>query len=97
MFFYLIDKKTFIPTLENCMYNYMRCSSLMFGARVRYGISFRQSEPGIHIYKRKQFHNFKCCIDNHNYENAFCDEIKSVGQYIVAKGTHIHVSSLKDF
>lgn len=39
--FYLIDKVTFMPTLENVMYNFMQCSQMMFGARVRYGISFK--------------------------------------------------------
>jgi len=41
IFFYIIDKETFMPQLENVMNNFMQCSSLMFGARVRYGIAFK--------------------------------------------------------
>ena len=26
IYFFLIDKQTFVPTLENVMYNYMNCS-----------------------------------------------------------------------
>ena len=41
IYFYLIDKETFEPELENVMYNFINCSSLMFGSRVRYGIAFK--------------------------------------------------------
>jgi len=46
IYFYLIDKETFMPKLENVMYNFMECSQLMFGTRVRYGISFKINQPG---------------------------------------------------
>ena len=41
IFFYIIDKETLLPHLENVMYNFINCSSLMFGTRVRYGIAFK--------------------------------------------------------
>jgi hypothetical protein len=41
VFFYLIDKTTLEPTLENVMFNYMGCNHLMFGSKVRYGISYK--------------------------------------------------------
>ena len=43
IYFYIIDKETFLPKLENVMYNFINCSSLMFGARVRYGIAFKMN------------------------------------------------------
>lgn len=46
IYFYLIDKETFMPKLENVMYNFMECSQLMFGTRVRYAISFKINQPG---------------------------------------------------
>lgn len=58
VYFYLIDKKTFEPTLENVMYNYMNCSQMMFGTRVRYAITFKAGEPELCIYQRKYFYNF---------------------------------------
>jgi hypothetical protein len=30
-----------LPELENVMYNYMKCTQMMFGRRVRYGITFK--------------------------------------------------------
>ena len=41
IYFYLINKTTFMPELENVMFNFINCSSLMFGSRVRYGIAFK--------------------------------------------------------
>jgi len=41
IYFYLIDKETFEPNLENVMYNFMSCSQMMFGTRVRYGITYK--------------------------------------------------------
>lgn len=41
IYFYLINQETFMPELENCMYNYMGCNQMMFGRRVRYGISYK--------------------------------------------------------
>ena len=44
IYFYLFNKKTLQPTLENVMYNYMNCSQMMFGAKVRYGITFKTGQ-----------------------------------------------------
>lgn len=62
IYFYMINKETFEPTLENVMYNNMQCSQLMFGARVRYGVSYKTNQPGFTLYSRKYFHNFKVAI-----------------------------------
>lgn len=41
IFFYLIDMKTFEPTLEAVMYNFMKCNQMMFGSKVRYCITYK--------------------------------------------------------
>jgi len=41
IYFYLIDKQTFEPKLENVMANYMGCNSMMFGSKVTYAVSFK--------------------------------------------------------
>ena len=41
IYFYIINKETLMPELENCMYNYMGCNQMMFGRRVKYGISYK--------------------------------------------------------
>ena len=70
IFFYIIDKETLLPHLENVMYNFINCSSLMFGARVRYGIAFKVNQPAFDIFTRSGYHNFKVMIDSGNFEGA---------------------------
>lgn len=70
IYFFLIDKETLQPTLENVMYNYMQCSVMMFGSRVRFGITYKSNQPGFAVYTRKYFHNFKVAISNENLEGA---------------------------
>ena len=41
IYFYLIDKETLEPILENVMYNYMGCNQCMFGSKVRYAVTYK--------------------------------------------------------
>lgn len=41
IYFYLIDKETFEPIFENVMANYMGCNQMMFGSKVRYGVTYK--------------------------------------------------------
>lgn len=85
IYFYIIDRQTLKPTLENVMYNFRQCSQLMFGSKVRYGISYKTNQPGIQIYKRKFYHNFRVQIDSHNFEGAMGSNLSSIGAYILAE------------
>jgi hypothetical protein len=41
--FWKIDKDTLMPTMENCMYNYMDCTSMMFDKAVKYCVYYKQN------------------------------------------------------
>lgn len=41
IYFYSIDEDSGTPKLENCIYNYMNCSHLMFGSESRYCITYK--------------------------------------------------------
>ena len=41
IYFYIIDKETLVPKLENCMYNFMGCSQMMFGPERKYCITYK--------------------------------------------------------
>ena len=43
VFFFLIDPRTFMPTLENVMNNFMNCTQMLFGSKVRYGITYKSN------------------------------------------------------
>ena len=85
IFFYLIDKKSFQPTLENVMFNYMGCNHLMFGSKVRYGISYKANQRSFQIYRRAYWHNFKVPILQENLERSKALEITSMNQFMVTK------------
>lgn len=44
--FYIIDKTTFEPILENIMYNNIECSNMLFGAQVRFCITYKTNQKG---------------------------------------------------
>ena len=64
IYFYIINPDTLMPELENVMHNYMNCNQMMFGSRVRYGITYKTNERSFHVYKRKFTHDFIVNIDN---------------------------------
>ena len=97
VYFFIIDKETFEPTLENVMYNYMQCSVMMFGARVRFGITYKTNQPGFQVYTRKFFHNFKVAISNNNYEGAKGCNLPSMGAYIMSEKQKVGIYDQKDF
>ena len=64
IYFYIINKETFMPELENVMTNYGGCNQCMFGKKVRYGITYKTNQRSFDIYRRKFMHNLKVCVQN---------------------------------
>ena len=85
IYFYLIDQETFEPELENVMYNYMNCNQMMFGSKVKYGITYKTNQRSFTIYRRKYLHNFKVPVIAENLESAKGLEIKSMDIFLVSK------------
>ena len=73
-----------MPELENVMSNFMQCSQLLFGSKVRFAVSFKKDMPGIIIYKRKYFHNFKVTISTKDYEGAIGLNMQLQNKYLMA-------------
>ena len=40
IYFYLMCKETLMPKLENVMFNYMNCTQMLFGKKVKYGVTY---------------------------------------------------------
>jgi hypothetical protein len=47
-----------MPTLENVMFNFMGCNQMMFGSKVKYGITYKQNQKSFDIYRRRYEHDF---------------------------------------
>lgn len=85
IYFYLIDKDTLMPKLENVMFNFMNCSQMMFGSLVRYGITFKTNQPNFSIWVRKSFHNFKVSKTTDNMEGSVGANLPSLNQYVMTE------------
>jgi len=86
IYFYQINEDTLEPHLDGVMYNFMKCSSLMIGPRLRTAIGFKIQQPTITVYKRRCFHNFKVVTDTSNQEGAVCCELSKTNTYAFAIG-----------
>ena len=82
IYFYLIDQETLMPKLENVMYNYMSCTQMMFGSKVRYGITYKTNQRSFTIYRRKYEHNFKVPVVSRNLEGAKGLELPKSGMFL---------------
>jgi hypothetical protein len=85
IYFYLIDKKTFMPKLENVMMNYMNCNQMLFGSKVKYGISYKLNERSFNLYRRKYLHNLKVCVDDENFEGCTGLALQELNICLVSK------------
>lgn len=85
IYFYLIDQETLEPILENVMYNYMNCTQMMFGSKVRYGISYKTNQKSFQVYRRKYQHNFKVTVNNENLEGSKGLEFARWSIFLVTK------------
>ena len=83
--FYLIDPVTFEPELENVMYNFMNCNQMMFGSRVRYGITYKTNQKSFDIYRRKYEHDFKVNVVSENYDGSKGLPLESCNAFLVSK------------
>ena len=70
IYFYVIDKETFLPILEHCMYNFMGCSHMMFGPRSLYSITYKSGQIGFSIYQRKYNHGYLAYLSATCYQDS---------------------------
>lgn len=94
--YYLINNKAQIPVLENVMYNFMKCTSLIFGSKVKYGVSYKIGQTGFEIYSKKYEHNFKVNVLRQNLEKSKGLSINSMNRILVTKTAQILVLDAGD-
>lgn len=58
---------------------------MMFGSRVRYGITYKINEKSFNIYRRKYEHDYKINVVKENLEGAKALEIKSMDIFLCSK------------
>jgi len=63
----------------------------MFGAKVRFGVTFKANQPDFTVYSRAFGHNFKVPVDATDHEGAIGASLKSLKRYVVAHGISLTV------
>jgi len=74
-----------MPFLENVMFNYMNCTQMMFGSKVRYGITYKTNQRSFTVYRRKYQHNFKVPVVSTNLEGSRGLELSKSGMFLCSK------------
>ena len=97
IYFYLIDPETLMPELENVMANYMGCNQMMFGARVRYGITFKTNQRSFRVYRRRHEHDFIVPVQRDNLEGAHAIDMPKSKTYRIAKIDMIRIYDSQTF
>ena len=97
IYFYLIDPETFEPTLENVMANFMGCNQMMFGSRVRYGITYKTNQKAFTVYRRKFIHDFRVPILLDNLEGSMGLDLSTMKTILISKVDKIYMLDNKDF
>lgn len=97
IYFYLIDPVTYEPELENVMYNFMGCNQMMFGSKVKYGITYKTSQKSFDIYRRKFQHDLKCPLVLDNFEGSMGLDLKEKGTFLATMIDKIYMYDSKSF
>lgn len=85
IFFYKIDQSTLEPALENTMFNFMNCSQMMFGRKVKYCITYKTNQKSFDIHRRKFEHDFRNTVVNKDLDGSRGLPIDSMNAFLVSK------------
>lgn len=96
-FFIFRDKVGLIPELENVMQNFMECSQMIIGSKVRYCVTFKAGQPDFSVFTRRQYHNFKVPLDVDNYEAALGANLGKFNQYVITQRRVVNIFNMRDF
>lgn len=73
-----------MPDLENAMFNYMNCSQMMFGSKVRYCVTYKTNQSSFDVYRRKYEHEFRANVMSHNLDGSRGLQIESMNAFVVS-------------
>lgn len=95
--FYLIDKNTGMPALDNVMTNYMKCSIMISGPRVKFFVTYKRNERTLNIFQKKYSHEFKIPIILDNFEGSMGLELPSVNMLLITQFDRVMVMNSETY
>ena len=97
VFIYLIDPETFEPTLENVIKNFMMCTQMLFGNKVKYGITYKSNEKSFDVWQRKYTHNYSTNVVSNNLEGSLGLPMEGINSFLVSNTKEINVYDLRTY
>ena len=85
IYVYLIHPTTFEPKLENVINNFMDCTQMMFGSKVRYGITFKTNQKSFDIWSRSYEHGFNANVVKENLDGSIGLAIETMDAFLIGK------------
>ena len=79
------------------MFNFMKCSHLIYGANQEYCISFQKGAEDFIIYRRYCHHNFKVKIDHDNKEGCSIVNLKHLKAFCIADDINLKLYAEEEF
>ena len=86
-----------MPELDNVMYNFMNCSQMMFGSRVKYGITYKTNQKSFDIHRRKFEHDFKVNVVAADLDGSRGLPIESMNAFLVSRIATIRFFDIDTF
>lgn len=83
--------ETFEPSLDNVMYNFMGCSQMMFGSKVKYGITYKTNQKSFDVYRRHFIHDYKVPISHETLEGSMGLDLPSMNAFLMTNIDKIYV------
>lgn len=91
IYFYLIDLETFAPKLENVMFNFMGCNQMMFGSKVKYGITYKTNQRSFDVYRRRYIHDYKVPVSHEILEGSMGLDLPTMKAFLITNIDKIYM------
>lgn len=85
IYFFKIDPDSFEPILDNVMFNFMDCSMMLFGSKVKFGICYKFLSNSFEVYMSQYEHDFLVPVVEEDCEGSKGLELKTINSFLVTK------------
>ena len=86
IFIYLMDLQTMVLSLENVIDNFINCSQVMIGRKVKYCISYKTNQKCFEIWRRQYRHSFNANVVSMNLNGSIGLPIENMNSFVVGRG-----------
>lgn len=79
------------------MNNFMNCSQMMFGRKVKYCITYKTNQKSFDVHRRKYEHDFRVNVIEQDLDGSRGLPVESMNAFLVSKVDTIHFYDVDSF